>query len=41
MEEDIAINIGDRICSELEDKNRVLSEYARDREESGDKEGVI
>lgn len=41
MEEDIAINIGDRICGELEDKNRVLSEYARDREESGDKEGVI
>jgi tetratricopeptide (TPR) repeat protein len=41
MEEEVMLNISDRICGELEDKNRVLSEYARDREESGDYEGVI
>ena len=35
------LSIADRICGELEDKNRVLSEYVKDREELGDKEGVI
>ncbi|OMJ80011.1 hypothetical protein SteCoe_19834 [Stentor coeruleus] len=39
--EEYPLSIADRICGELEDKNRVLSEYVKDREEIGDKEGVI
>ncbi|OMJ68174.1 hypothetical protein SteCoe_34450 [Stentor coeruleus] len=39
--EEFPLSIADRICGELEDKNRVLSEYVKDREEIGDKEGVI
>lgn len=39
--EDYPLTIADRICGELEEKNRVLSEYVKDREDIGDKEGVI
>ena len=39
--EEYPMNIPDRICAELEEKNRVLNEYVRDREDMGDKEGVI
>lgn len=39
--EEMNLSIADRICGELEEKNRVLSEYVKDKEEIGDKEGVI
>ena len=39
--EEYPLTISDRICGELEEKNRLLSEYVRDREDAGDKEGVI
>ncbi|CAG9333511.1 unnamed protein product [Blepharisma stoltei] len=39
--EEHPMSISDRICAELEEKNRVLGDYVKDREEIGDKEGVI
>lgn len=44
--EEFQMTISDRICGELgkaysEEKNRVLNEYVKDREDIGDKEGVI
>lgn len=35
------LTIADRICGELEEKNRVLGEYVFDRESNGDYDGAI